>query len=251
MNKRTAAWIAVVVVALALSNWSLAYVARSWGVPWVLGYGVSVVFDGVALLCADLALKAARQGDSTFGPGACLLIFGAASAVFNGWHARLAGLPLAASAFYAFPPMAALAVTELQLRHDRRTALRQAGRIADPLPAFGGAMWANKPVAAYQGVRQILAHRLKVKLSAAVGKPAAQPGQVRQDAPRAARPLTRSGRAAPALAGAEQAIASALAEGQKLSKRTAAATLGLEGVSEWQVQQILQRQRARLNGQPA
>ena len=57
---KRAAWVLVAGFALGLSWWSLAYVARSWGVPWLLSWIVSAVFDGVALICADLALRAAR-----------------------------------------------------------------------------------------------------------------------------------------------------------------------------------------------
>lgn len=167
---KRSAWVLVAAVALGLSNWSLAYVARSWGVPWILSLPVSAVFDGVALICAGLALRAAQRGDSTFGPGSCLVIFGGASAWFNSWHAHLAGYPLAAAVFYAFPPLAAVAVTELELRADRREALRIAGRIAPPLPAFGGATWANLPWPAYQAWRKVMRHRLNEKLHAEVGQ---------------------------------------------------------------------------------
>lgn len=168
---KRSAWVLVAAVALGLSNWSLAYVARSWGVPWVLSLPVSAVFDGVALICAGLALRAARHGDSTFGPSGCLVIFGGASAWFNSWHAHLAGYPLAAAVFYAFPPLAALVVTELELRADRREALRTAGRIAAPLPAFGGATWVNLPWPAYCAWRKVMRHRLDEKLAAEVKRP--------------------------------------------------------------------------------
>jgi hypothetical protein len=168
---KRSAWILVAAVALGLSNWSLAYVARSWGVPWVLSLPVSAVFDGVALISAGLALRAARNGDSTFGPGSCLVVFGGASAWFNSWHAHLAGYPVSAAVFYAFPPLAALVVTELELRADRREALRAAGRIADPLPAFGGATWANLPWPAYQGWRKVMRYRLDEKIDAETKRP--------------------------------------------------------------------------------
>jgi hypothetical protein len=167
MTMRKTAWVGVTVIALVLSNWSLAVVAHSWGVPWALAYTVSAVFDGVALLCADLALQAARLGDSTFGPSACLILFAGASAWFNSWHAQLLSLPAAAAVFFAFPPVAAVAVTELQLRHDRRAALKEQGRIAEPLPPFGGATWFHHPKRAWGAQRSITGHRLHLKLAAA------------------------------------------------------------------------------------
>jgi hypothetical protein len=185
---RQAAWVIVAGVALGLSNWSIAYVAHRWGVPRLLTYTVSAVFDGVAVLSADLALKAARLGDSTFAPSAALFVFGAASAYFNAWHARLAGLPVAAWVFYAFPPVAALAITELQLRHDRRGALREKGRIAAPLPAFGGTTWGLHPRLAYAAIREITAHRLGVKLAGATA-----PVKTARTDPPPERPARRTG----------------------------------------------------------
>ncbi len=188
---RKLAWLLVVSAALALSNWSLAYVAQRWGVPRGLAYIVSAVFDGVALLCADLALKAARNGDSTAGPGAFLLIFGALSAWFNSYHAALAGLPWPGRVFYAVPPVAALVAVELQLRHDRRGALRERGRIAAPLPAFGMATWCNKPLASYHAQRAVMAYRLKGKLSANTGARPPAGGRAEPRPERAARqPVT-------------------------------------------------------------
>jgi Protein of unknown function (DUF2637) len=156
---KRAAWVLVAGFALGLSWWSLAYVARSWGVPWALSWVVSAVFDGVALICAELALSAARLGDSTFAPASCLVVFAGLSAWFNSWHAELTGLPVPARIFYATPPLAAVVVTELQLRHDRRAALRAAGRVADPLPAFGGSTWLHKPLSTYAGLRRVIAFR--------------------------------------------------------------------------------------------
>ena len=164
---KRAAWVLVAAFALGLSWWSLAYVARSWGVPGPLSWVVSAVFDGVALICADLALRAARNGDSTFAPSSALVIFAALSAWFNSYHARLVGLPWPAQVFYATPPLAAIVVTELQLRHDRRAALRARGRVADPLPAFGGATWLHKPWSTYFGLRKVIAHRQRAKIEQA------------------------------------------------------------------------------------
>jgi hypothetical protein len=164
---KRAAWVLVAGFALGLSWWSLAYVARSWGVPWALSWVVSAVFDGVALICAELALSAARLGDSTFAPASCLVVFAGLSAWFNSWHAELTGLPVPARVFYATPPLAAVVVTELQLRHDRRAALRAAGRVADPLPAFGGSTWLHKPLSTYAGLRRVIAFRQRDRIERA------------------------------------------------------------------------------------
>jgi len=252
MDTRKIAWVTVVTVALGLSNWSIAYVARRWGVPWVLSYTVSAVFDGAALLMADLALKAARLGDSTFAPSACLFLFGGASAYFNGWHAQLAGLPLAASVLFAFPPVSALAVTELQLRHDRRQALRDRGRIADPVPAFGGTTWLLKPIVSYRAVRAILKHRLAVKLRSATGQPATRTGAVVDDGPtdRQLRAHARRSKGTrpfdgEAINAAAEKIAADLDAGRKVSKRHSAREYD---ISEYHAELIIKDLRAKRNG---
>lgn len=247
---RKTAWIVVVGVALLLSNWSLAYVARSWGVPWQLAIGVSAVFDGGALLCAYLALETARVGDSTFGPSACLFILGGASAWFNAWHAQLSGLPVAAGVFFAFPPLVALVITELQLRHDRRAALRDKGRIADPLPALGGTMWANKPWASYGALRKILKYRLQQKLASAT-KPADSGAGVRQDAPGirrtvVARPSSsRSGRVTSA--DREALVRKLLADDAEGLPITINQVRDRHGVTRWSAEQAIKVYR---NGGP-
>jgi Protein of unknown function (DUF2637) len=251
---RRASWIGVVAVAVVLSNWSLAYVAEHWGVNYRLAYAVSVVFDGVALQCADLALRAARNGDSTFAPSSALLVFAGLSAWFNSYHAQLAGLPWPARVFYATPPVAAVLVTELQLRADRRDALRARGRIADPLPAIGGATWLNMPWPAYAAQRKVMHHRLAEKLRrgteaswmdvrlpavikpAAVKTPAvtkaAAGGKTEPEPERLPRPpRTPAGRRTrqedPAVAAARKAISERVHAGEKLTIRPAAREYGI------------------------
>jgi Protein of unknown function (DUF2637) len=168
---RQAAWIVVVTAALAISNWSLAYVARSWHVVPALSWTVSVVFDGAALLCADLALKAARLGDSTFGPNTGLVLLASLSAWLNSYHAQLSGDPWQARVLFAAPPVIAVAMTEFQLRHDRRAALREAGRVAEPLPPFGGTTWFHHPLRSWEAQRDITGYRLGVKRRSSMASP--------------------------------------------------------------------------------
>lgn len=263
MNIRRASWIAVVAVAVGLSNWSLAYVAQHWGVNVRLAYAVSVVFDGVALQCADLALRAARCGDSTFAPSGALLLFAGLSAWFNSYHAQLAGLPWPARVFYATPPVAAVLVTELQLRADRRDALRARGRIADPLPALGGATWLNMPWPAYAAQRKVMRHRLGEKMSRATEaswmavrlpvvvqpsavKPAAAPqaaagGRTESRPERPARqPRTpavrRTRKDDPRLAAARKDIAARVTAGEALTIRPVAREYG---ITNYQAEQAL------------
>jgi hypothetical protein len=247
---KRAAWVLVAAFALGLSWWSLAYVARSWGVPGPLSWVVSAVFDGVALICADLALRAARNGDSTFAPSTALVVFAGLSAWFNSQHAQLTGLGPAAQVFYACPPVAAVVVTELQLRHDRRAALRAAGRVADPLPVFGGAMWLHKPYSTYKGLRLVLRHRQAEQIRLATG-PVPKTPAAGKPSPAGATARPREDRKQPAggkrskmdperRAEVLSLMRADLAAGVELSKRTVP---GRYGVTAYHGEQLLAEAR--------
>lgn len=162
------AWVLVAGVALALSNWSLAFVAMHWHVVEPLAWLVSVALDGTAVICARISLDAARRGDSGLAATVTVMTFALFSAYFNSLHAQLAGDPWEARVFFALPPVAALVVLELSIRAYRRDALRAAGRIADPLPAMGAATWLNLPRSTYRGMRNLLEARQSAKLRAAI-----------------------------------------------------------------------------------
>jgi len=177
------AWLLVAGVALLLSNYSLAYVAMHWHVVPVLAWLVSIALDGTAVICARISLEAARRGDSGLSATITVLCFALLSAFFNSMHAQLAGDPWQARIFFATPPIAALIVLELSIRAQRRDALREAGRIADPLPAMGAAMWANLPLSTYRGIRRVLRARQTARLTATAAIERAQESaraQIRQ-----------------------------------------------------------------------
>jgi hypothetical protein len=161
------AWLVVVISALALSNWSLYFVGRHYGLPVILAGILSVSLDGAALVCADIALKYAREhGTSGAGARSAVLALAAISAWLNSEHASLAHDGLPAHVMFAVPPLVATALFELHTRYSRRSALREAGRVAESLPAFGWHVWAHHPWAAYSGVRAITSRRLSVKVAA-------------------------------------------------------------------------------------
>lgn len=161
------AWLVVVTSALALSNWSLFYVGRHYGLPVIVAGILSVSLDGAALVCADVALKYAREhGTSGAGARTAVLALAAISAWLNSEHASLAHDGLPAHVMFAVPPLVALTLFELHTRYSRRSALREAGRVAESLPAFGGHIWAHHPFKAYSDVRTITSHRLSAKVAA-------------------------------------------------------------------------------------
>jgi hypothetical protein len=159
------AWLVVITSALALSNWSLFYVGRYYGLPVILACILSVSLDGAALVSADIALRYAREhGTSGAGARTAVLALAGISAYLNSEHASLAHDGLPAHVMFAVPPLVALTLFELHTRYSRRSALREAGRVAESLPAFGGHVWVHHPFGAYSGVRAITGNRLAVKV---------------------------------------------------------------------------------------
>lgn len=166
-------WLAVLVPALGMSCWSLYFVARSWGVPpWIAG-GVSACFDGLALVCADLALRYARtHGDSGLGARLVMLAAMAVSAYLNSQHALIDHDPWAARVLYAGPPVAAVLAFELAMRYQRRGALRAAGRVAPALPVYGRMAWALFPLRTMRSLRAVVAQKIEHTEAEATGRSA-------------------------------------------------------------------------------
>lgn len=156
------AWVPAILASLAISTYSLFWVARMWGLPPLLAAGVSTVFDGAALTFADLALRYARtHGDSGLAPRLAVLILAGLSAYLNSWHAVLSGDPFAARILYATPPVVSIALFELHTRWERRAALRRAGRVPAALPVFGRWAWVLFPIRTLRALRSVVAFRLE------------------------------------------------------------------------------------------
>ena len=152
MIKRLAsvAWIIVVSVALAVSNWSLAVVGHHFGLPYTmppLAWVLSIIFDGAALIAGSLTLRSARElGSNGSASRAFVFILAGTSAWLNSEHASLLNLGLPARIMYAAPPIVSITLFELTTRFEYRTALQKAGRTVEPLPVFGTAAWLFHPL---------------------------------------------------------------------------------------------------------
>lgn len=138
-------WVAVLVMALGISWWSLFDLARVFGVPVVLAAGVSVVFDAAALVCAKLSHQYSLSPDSGAGPRLTMLALVAGSVYLNWNHAQLSGFGTEAAVMYAAPAVVAVLLFELESGWRSREGRRARGRVAEPLPALGRWGWLLHP----------------------------------------------------------------------------------------------------------
>jgi hypothetical protein len=156
-----AAWPLVVAAALAISWWSLFTLAHGkYGMPVYLAAVVSTVYDGGALVLADLSQRYARSTDSGAGPRLLMLTLIGASAWLNYEHALMLGYSLPGKVMFASPPVVAGALFEIEQRFTHREALREHGRVAPALPAFGRYAWLLHPARTIARVWLITASRV-------------------------------------------------------------------------------------------
>jgi len=153
-------WLCVLVPILAVSAYSLYYVARHLGVPPWIAWSMSTCFDGVALLAADYSLKYAQEGMSGSGPRTVVRVFALLAAFVQTMHARIGEQPPGSWVLWASLPIGAVTVYEIHIRWERRKALARAGwSYPAPLPAFGLATWVLFPVKSVEGLRAIVGKR--------------------------------------------------------------------------------------------
>jgi hypothetical protein len=139
-------WVAVLVVALGISWWSLFALALMVGIPTVLAAGLSVVFDAAALVCARLAHRYSVSPDSGAGPRVVMLGLVAGSVYLNWNHAVVSGYGTVAAVMFAAPAVVAVLLFELESGWRSRTARRARGRVSEPLPVIGRWGWLFHPV---------------------------------------------------------------------------------------------------------
>lgn len=154
-------WPIIIGAALAISWWSLYVLAsEQYGMPKYLAAVVSTVYDGGALVLADLSQRYARTTDSGMAPRALMLALIAASAWLNWSHAKMLHYSPPGQLMFASPPAVAGALFEIEQRFMHRDALRKNGRVAPALPAFGRWSWTLHPVKTIHRVYAITAHRV-------------------------------------------------------------------------------------------
>jgi len=175
-------WPLVVLAALAISWWSLYTLAHTqYGMPSYLAAVVSTVYDGGALVLADLSQRYARSQDSGAGPRFLMLALIGVSAWLNYRHATMLHYSLPGQVMFSSPPVVAGALFEIEQRFTHREALRAFGRVAPALPAFGRYAWLLHPARTAHRVWLITASRVdSVPVTVMDIYPAAAPVQ---DAP--------------------------------------------------------------------
>ncbi|WP_432129796.1 DUF2637 domain-containing protein [Streptomyces tendae] len=151
----------VVGVALAMSWYSMMHMATVvFGLPLILGVGISLAFDGGALFLGLVTAKYAVSEDSGFGAKAATYAFIAVSAYLNIMHASMLGYGIAGMVMFGSAPVMAGILFEVFLKFESRQALRKAGRILDHMPKAGKLAWLRYPKASWRLQGQALKARL-------------------------------------------------------------------------------------------
>lgn len=160
-NQGLVAFGAVLIVALAISWWSLYSLAMTfYGVPKPLAIGVSIAFDGAALFVADLASKYARTEDSGMAAKLATYLFIGISTYLNVEHAILLGYGIPGMVLFGAPPVIAGILFELYLRFVHRAEMRRNGLVPKRMPVFGKMAWMMFPKKTWDGLRKVVLSRL-------------------------------------------------------------------------------------------
>jgi Protein of unknown function (DUF2637) len=132
--------------ALGMSGWSIFVLAHDHlHVPFALALIASSMFDGTALIAADLVQKYARTSDSGFLPRVYMYSLVGASICLNNEHGVVANVPITQRLIYVAAPIIPTIEFELTRRWTHRQEMRAVGRVAKALPPFGFWTWIMKP----------------------------------------------------------------------------------------------------------
>lgn len=145
---RYAMFALTLLIALALSGWSLFTLAISLGIPKILAVVTSIAFDGSSIYMGLLANEYAKddQAAGTTRMWTYFLII--LSAGFNAYHGFL--LSPVAAAFFAMPSVAAGALFSEGIKFENREALKIAQRLPERLVKIPKIAWLRFPHKAFQ-----------------------------------------------------------------------------------------------------
>lgn len=151
----------VLIVALALSGWSLFGLAGLLGIPKWLAVVASVAYDGAAIYLGNLATEYARSQDASASTKFYAYLFILMSAVLNASHAHMLGLGLVGIAFYSAPSITAGILFEQFLKFEHKTELRNSGRTPERLPLLPKIFWVLHPRRSFKKYDSIILQRLE------------------------------------------------------------------------------------------
>lgn len=151
---RYAMFALTLLIALALSGWSLFTLAISLGIPKILAIVTSVAYDGASIYMGLLANEYAKddQASGTTRMWTYFLIL--LSAGFNAYHGFL--LSPVAAVFFAMPSVAAGALFSEGLKFESREALKAAQRMPQRLTKLPKIAWLRFPHKAFKHVSQMI-----------------------------------------------------------------------------------------------
>jgi hypothetical protein len=145
---------------LAISGYSLFYVARALGVPTIFAIPMSAAYDGTTLLAAEYSLRYAQAGLSGSGPRTVVRLGALLAAFIQTLHASLGHEPNGSWALWAALPILAVVVYDIHIRWERRRALAAAGvAYPAPLPSFGFITWVLFPFSTLTSMKDIVEKR--------------------------------------------------------------------------------------------
>lgn len=151
----------VLIVALALSGWSLFGLAALLGIPKWLAVVASIAYDGASVYLGNLAVEYARSEDSSASTKFYAYIFIGLSMLLNGAHASMLGLGWIGVAFYAMPSLTAGILFEQFLKFEHKSELRNSGRTPERLPLLPKVFWLLHPKRSFEKYDSIILHRLE------------------------------------------------------------------------------------------
>jgi hypothetical protein len=162
-------WLIVLVPILAISGYSLYFVATALGVPPVFAIPMSAAYDGTTLLAAEYSLRYAQAGLSGSGPRTVVRLGALLAAFIQTLHARLGHEPAGSWALWAALPILAVVVYDIHIRWERRRALAAAGvTYPAPLPSFGFITWVYFPFSTITSMRDIVEKRRAAVVAASL-----------------------------------------------------------------------------------
>lgn len=152
---------AVTLVALSMTWYSMMDLATGqFGLPTVLSIGVSLAFDGAAILSASLSIKYAKTADSGLMTELATFAFIATSVYITVQHAILADYGVVGMVMFGAAPVIVGIVLKLYLNFLTRQARKEAGRIVERLPVAGTLTWLRYPKESFKLMSVAMQNRL-------------------------------------------------------------------------------------------